>query len=237
MSERITAPTTPWSDILNGQIHPELRAKCLEIITGKYYGPVKNFIGVSFRINQPGDLDDLTQGFFTRFLEKDFLDRLDRERGTFRGFLRTAAYTYVLDEIDRSKRQNPGSPLTRFGSLPYTETKADENMPTPEEQFNQAWAKELIGDALTAFRADCLDHGKKHYYDVFEQQVILPDVLNRPTYAETAKKLNISEKDVSNYLDRARGRFAKMLRAMIRSTVEKDEDVEKELADLRKYFG
>lgn len=103
--------------------------------------------------------------------------------------------------------------------------------------FQPSYSAIVLKRCCWTFRADCLDHGRKHYYDVFEQQVILPDALNRPTYAETANRLNISEKDVSNYLDRARGRFAKMLRAMIRSTVEKDEDVEKELADLRKYFA
>lgn len=234
----ISTIRTPWTAILAAQRgDPVVRARCLSEIAGKYYDPVRAYIGALPGVNHPEILDDLTQGFFLKFLEKELLDKLDREVGSFRQFLKTAVRNYVKDEAKRARRENPNSPLTRYQGLPAGEiTIPDKDISTPEEEFNHQWARDLMSDAIKAFKADCFDHNKQHYYAVFERHTLTPEFFDNPDYASTAKALDISEKDVANHLHRARLRFYALLREIVRAMVRSDEDVEKELADLRKYF-
>jgi len=54
------------------------------------------------------DAQDLTQGFFSKLLEKHYLDDFDRERGRFRTFLLAAFRHYVANERNRERAQKRG---------------------------------------------------------------------------------------------------------------------------------
>ena len=56
------------------------------------------------------DLHDVTQDFFTRLLERDFLARLREER-SLRGFLRTAARRHLIN-YRKSRAHRPAAPLS-----------------------------------------------------------------------------------------------------------------------------
>lgn len=238
MTDRIASIRTPWTAILAAQHGgSEVRARCLNEIAEKYYDPVRSYIGALPGVNHPEARDDLAQGFFLKFLEKELLHKLDREVGSFRQFLKTAVRNYVKDEAKRASRENPNSPLTRHQGLPAGEiTVPDRDTPTPEEEFNRQWARDLMNDAVKAFKADCFDHNKQRYYVVFERHVLASEKFGNPDYAATAGELGITEKEVSNNLHRSKRRFQALLRELVRAMVRSDEDVEKELADLRRYF-
>ena len=238
MTDRISSIRTPWTAILAAQNgDAETRSRCLSDLAEKYYAPVRSYIGAMQSTNHPEIIDDLAQGFFHKFLAKEILNRLDQNIGPFRQFLKIAVRNYVKDEISRARRNHPNSPLTRHHSLPAGEIVLQGRQPlTPEDEFNRRWAQDLVSDAVTAFKMDCHDHGKKHYFAVFERHVLATDGSDGPDYAATAHSLGISEKDVANYLHRARKRFRGVLREMIRATVQDEEDIEQELAELRNHF-
>ena len=238
MADRIASIRTPWTAILAAQhADAEARARCLSEIAEKYLEPVRSYIQAFPAVAHRDATDDLVQGFFHKFLEREILNQLDRNKGGFRQFLKTAVRNYVKDEISRAERNNPHSPLTRYNPLPAGEMSIpDRQLTTPEDEFNRRWAQELVEDAITAFRADCFDHNKQHYFAVFERHVLTSGKDENPDYAATAHRLGISEKDVANYLHRARKRFKGVLVKIVRATVQCDEDVDKELADLQNYF-
>lgn len=102
MSERLGSIRTPWTDIvLAQQGDPATRARCLEMLAEKYHNPIRVFIQAALNITQPHRLDEVVQGYFRKFLEKDFLTRLDRQKGTLRGFFMASVKSFVLDEIGR----------------------------------------------------------------------------------------------------------------------------------------
>lgn len=238
MSDRLGSIRTPWTDIILAQHgDPVLRAKCLEELAGKYYEPIRAYIGAKSRVTQPADLDDLTQTFFQRFLERSLLDILDRDKGSLRGFLMRTVDRFVLDEKRRGVRHNAASPLARSKSLQYAESEVDDKSPSPADSFNRLWAEDLMRDVFAAFKAECLDHGKRHYYQVAEQQLLDPDKFGNPTYIDTAASLGITEKDVSNYLHRSKNILRDLTRRMVRATVETDNEVDAEMNKLREYFS
>jgi len=109
--------------------------------------------------------------------------------------------------------------------------------PTPEQEFDRSWARELLQNALEAFHKECERQGKPHYYAVFERHVLNPEEHGEPTYCHTANALGMSESDVANHLHRAKELFAATLRRLIRQTVACAREVEEELADFRQWFG
>ncbi len=236
--QRLGSIITPWTDIILAQQgDPVLRAKCLEELAEKYYDAVRAYIGAKSRVKQPCDLDDMTQDFFQRFLERELLNVLDREKGTLRGFLMKTLDWFVLDEKRGAARHNAANPLTRSKSLPYAESVIDDKTPSPEDQFNRLWADELMNDIFAAFEMECQDHGKPHYYAVAKQQILCPKEFGNPQYADTAASLGISEKDVANYLHRAKSVLREQTWRRVRATVETDEQVEAEMHQLRKYYS
>lgn len=239
MTDRISSIRTPWTAVIlaaqNGDAMT--RTRCLSELAEKYYEPVRTYIGAVSEAYHPEIVDDLTQGFFHKFLEKELVDKANREVGMFRQFLKTAVRNYVKDEIARGARKNPTSPFAKHAPLPAGELSfAGKRSRSPEEEFDRRWAKDLLADAVMAFKADCFDHGKIHYYAVFERHVLAADEFGDPDYGETAKHLHITEKDVANHLHRAKKRFQALLIEMVCATVKNREDAEKELATLRQYF-
>src|SRR5437016_5736470 len=78
--------TTHWSVVLNAADSSAPGAQdALEKLCRTYWYTLYAFVrreGYS-----PEDAQDLTQAFFARFLEKDYLTQVDRSKGKFRSFL------------------------------------------------------------------------------------------------------------------------------------------------------
>ena len=56
----------------------------------------------------PEDSQDLTQAFFTRLMEKNWVAGADRSKGRFRTFLLAAMKHFLADEWDRAKAAKRG---------------------------------------------------------------------------------------------------------------------------------
>ena len=58
--------------------------------------------------HSPPDAQDLTQEFFARLLEKDYLKAAAQEKGRFRTFLIVALKRFLANEWDRARAQKRG---------------------------------------------------------------------------------------------------------------------------------
>lgn len=234
MSEQLRSVQTPWTDIIAAQRNPVLRAACLEMLAAKYHGPVHAYIRRALHIHKPEAVDDLTQGFFLRFLAQNAFDRLDRERGSLRGFLMRSVTNYVRDELRKKTTRNAESPFSIHDHLPEGEAGAHgDSPPTPEEEFNRRWARERFDEAKEVFRHYCNDKGKPHYWEVFKERISTR--ASKTGIEATAARLGVSEKDVANWQARSTKKFQSILYDVIRGTAS-DAEAERELADLIRYF-
>jgi len=89
--------TTHWSLVLAARDRAEPGAPdALASLCGLYWYPLYAFI----RRNGHGadEAHDLTQEFFARLLEKDFLAGVDRGKGKFRSFLLAACNHFLANE-------------------------------------------------------------------------------------------------------------------------------------------
>jgi RNA polymerase sigma-70 factor (ECF subfamily) len=180
------------------------------------------------------DAQDLTQEFFTRLLEKDYLQAVDPQRGKFRSFLLTAFQRFLGKERARSQTQKRGGGRTLLsldfqeGERRYLQEPADRA--TPETLFDRRWALQLLEQTLVRLREEQVVAGKGRLFEAIKGTLTGDD--NASPYAQIARELDISEQAIKVAVHRLRRRYAELVRQEIGQTVGSPEDVEDELRHL-----
>ena len=99
--------TTHWRVVLAaGHDSSPQAAEALEQLCRTYWYPLYAY--VRRRGDNPHDAQDLTQAFFERLLEKQYLGQVDPQKGKFRSFLIVALNHFLADERDRARCQKRG---------------------------------------------------------------------------------------------------------------------------------
>src|SRR6266540_3962304 len=95
-------PSTRLSAIIAARSEdPGVRGQALDRIVAVYWKPVYKYIRLRW-LKSKEDAQDLTQEFFARVIEKDFLAGYDPGRARLRTFLRTCVDALVAKEWVRS---------------------------------------------------------------------------------------------------------------------------------------
>ena len=103
--------TTHWTAVLAaGECNSQQADLALEELCRTYWYPL--YVYVRRQTSTREDAEDLTQAFFARFLEKNYLANVNSERGRFRAFLLAALKHFLANEWDRANRQKRGGGMT-----------------------------------------------------------------------------------------------------------------------------
>src|SRR5208337_1162720 len=103
--------TTHWSVILAaGGLSGRDARQALENLCRTYWYPLYAYIRRQGQVQE--DAEDLVQGFFARFLERNYLDGLSSDKGRFRAFLLASLKHFLSNERDRA------ASLKRGGGVP-----------------------------------------------------------------------------------------------------------------------
>src|SRR5437879_13579171 len=106
LDQRFT--TTHWSVVLlAGQADSPQATEALEKLCRTYWYPL--YVYVRRQGNSPEDAQDLTQEFLSRFLEKNYFAKADRDRGKFRTFLLGSLKNFLVNEWTRAGRLKRGA--------------------------------------------------------------------------------------------------------------------------------
>ncbi len=227
--------TTHWTVVLAaGRKHTPQSDLALEQLCQTYWFPLYAY--VRRRGHSKSDAEDLTQAFFTRFLEKNYLEGLSAERGRFRAFLLASLKHFLANEWDRSQRQKRGGGATHL-SLDWqtADTKFQSlaaSEPGPEQAFDREWALALLGKVIERLQADCAAEGKAQ---LFEQlKVFLMAGKSETAQGEVAKALGMEEGAVRVAVHRLRKRYRQLLRDEIVNTLSDPAMADEEM---RALFG
>ena len=222
--------TTQWSVVLAaGDTDSPGSREALEALCETYWYPLYAY--VRRRGQSEENARDLTQGFFAKLLEKNWVAAADRERGKFRTFMLTALKHYMADEWDRQRAQKRGG-----GNLPISldfDTAEDGyklELPddrTPEDVFEDSWARTLMDRARQRLRGDMLVPGKEQRFELIEG--VIAGERQDSSYREIAGILEMSEAAVKVAVYRMRRRFGEILRAEVADTVSDAADVDVEV--------
>ena len=204
----------------------------LETLCRTYWYPLYAY--VRRRGQSPENAQDLTQAFFARLLERNWVGQADRQKGRFRSFLLSAMNHFLSDEWDKARAQKRGGgqtpvPLqfdtaeTRYGHEPADQV-------TPEQNFERRWALTLLDEVLRRLRSEYEQDGRAELFAALHP-CLIGDRTAQP-YAELAKKLGVSEGTVKAAVHRLRQRYRHLLRDEIAQTVAEPGEVDEELHHL-----
>lgn len=214
------------------------RREALESLIRAYWKPVYFFI--RRKGNDSEASKDLSQGFFTALLEKNYLQYVRRERGRFRTFLLTALSHYLADEHDRASALKRGGgtgllslDLSGAESQFSRETAAGE---APDRAFRRDWALRVLAQALADLRTAYAAEGKGAEFDAVRAH-LSPGADEKLPAAEIGRLLRVGEAEARKRVHLARGRYREAIRDLVRSYSETEEDVREELADLFAAFS
>lgn len=216
-------PETQWSQLValrdpNDPRRPQLMQRLGE----RYWAPVYHYVRALRRVSAD-DAEDLTQQFFATLLARGDLARLSPERGSFRGFLKTALRNFLVS-ADRAARARPAL-------FPFAEAEAEWQQHQelgPGEAFDRAWARAVLTEGVARLRAELTAEGRGAQLAMFESYCLGDDP--GVTYQSLAERHGVGEDDVRNRLREARQRLRQILRRLLRETLAPGEDVEAELA-------
>jgi RNA polymerase sigma-70 factor (ECF subfamily) len=225
--------TTHWSVVLAaGQRELPEAAAALERLCHTYWYPL--YVYVRRQGNSPEDAQDLTQDFFARLLEKNYLAKADPYRGKFRTFLLGSLKNFLVNEWKRAGRLKRGGGLeflsmdTNAAEDRYGAEAPDEF--NPDAEYETRWAVALIEQVLAALRQEFHAADKGQLFE--ELKGFIWGDKSSASYAEIAAPLNLSEGTVKVAVHRLRQRFRELLRAEVAHTVARPEDIDEELRHL-----
>ena len=229
---------TLWTVVLRAKdpAAPD-RREALERLFQTYWKPVYFLIR---RTHDAESAQDIAQGFFTAFLEKDFLKSVEREKGKFRTFLCVALRHYMADEYDRVSAQKRGGgrrPLSLDFARAETEiSRVPAAKDDPERYFQRQWALEVIKRALQALRAEFEASDRLAEFEAISLYLSAGGK-DAPSHADLAKRLSLSETDVNNRVHRLRTRYRELILEEVRSYSDSEEEAQQEVRDLFSAFG
>jgi DNA-directed RNA polymerase specialized sigma24 family protein len=224
--------TTHWSLVLAARDRAEPGADdALASLCGLYWYPLYAY--VRRRGHGADEAHDLTQEFFARLLEKDFLAGVDRGKGKFRSFLLAACNHFLANERDRAraKKRGGGRAILSLDAADaegrYSAEPAD--AVTPEKLFERRWALALLQQVMARLRDEFEAKGKGRLFDGLRGFLVGEKGAG---YRRAAGELGLSEGAVKVAVHRLRQRYRELLHEEIGRTVGAPEEVEEELRAL-----
>jgi len=221
--------TTHWSVVLAARRNNTTRSRAaLESLCRAYWYPL--YACVRRMGRSPHDAQDLTQEFFLRLLEKDYLKSADPARGRFRSFLLVAMKRFLANEWDRARAQKRGGQTAPFSiDAAAAESRYELEAPrdAPEKLYDRRWALTLLEQTMCRLRQEALAAGKAADFDLLKSFLTADKAGIR--YAESAKTLNMSEGAVRVAIHRLRRRFRDIFREEIANTVDAPDEIDEEL--------
>jgi len=208
--------------------------QALSELCRSYWLPLYTFIRGQGQ--PPAAAEDLTQGFFAKLLEKNYVAAADQAKGRFRTFLLTALKRYLANEWDRSHAAKRGG----FRTIVEIDKAVAESQVAPQlvhdappdQLFERQWAVTLLETVMKRLEKEYVETGRTKLFH--HLACTLTQEENAQPYAAIARELDLTEAAVKTAARRLRLRYQELLRDEIARTVSSKHEVEEEL---RYLFG
>ena len=231
---------TDWSMIRAAQFGDgtlsEDERRALEPVIRRYWPAVFAYLRRT-GMNQ-NEAADVTQDFMCDvLLGRNLIAAADPARGRFRALLLTALRRYLVERHRSETRQcrsnNGVAPLPLEG--PVLDRIGQPDAPGPDAAFSAQWAVSLVHEVLRAVREECEADGLGDHWAVFEARVVGPMVFGKPPtpHADLVRQLDLpGPAQAANMIVTVKRRFARALKAEIRTTVRESWSVGEEIVGL-----
>src|SRR6266853_5412442 len=220
--------TTHWSLILsaaNSESGSQKARDALAELCRTYWRPI--FLFVCRRGYSTEDAQDLTQDFFVKILECNWLQHADPNRGRFRSLLLTSLQNFLNSARERTHTRKRGGDvkfvswddwMAEAPSQLSISAQALDSLP-PERLFDLRWATTVVEQALQRLRDEC--EGKNRLRLFYALSRHLTEERDEVSYANLSAALGVAESAVKKQLHTMRQRY----RCLLRDGLDATEDV------------
>jgi RNA polymerase sigma-70 factor (ECF subfamily) len=230
--------TTRWSLVraAGGPDSPEARGALAALCTVYWY-PV--YVYVRRQGHDADQAEELTQEFFTKLLEKDFLQAVDEKKGKFRAFLMACVRHFLANERDRPRAKKRGGGRA-FLSLDFPSAESryrhePSHLLTAERLYERQWALTLLDQVLLRLQEEWRRTGRGELFEVLK--VCLTAAGRSGSHERLARDCGLTVGAVKVAVHRLRRRYREMLREEIGRLVEDPADIDAEIRDLFTALG
>ena len=224
--------TTQWTAVFIASREGPERMAALEKFCVAYWYPIYAFI--RRRGNSPDDARDLTQEFFARLIEKDWLAGVERRETRFSTLLLTILKRFLVNEYERTRTVKRGDGIipvsidmaqaeSWFGAEPSTSE-------TPEKTFERRWALAVLATALDRLRIELAASGKERAFEILS-----PFLSQEPEpgdYEKAGAALDLAARTVAVTVHRLRQRYRAVLREELAAGSHDSAQVDEEMRNL-----
>jgi RNA polymerase sigma factor (sigma-70 family) len=230
--------TTHWSVVLTAKDRFAPGApEALEKLCRAYWKPIYVFITRQGYLM--AEAKDLTQEFFLRLIERDYLRHLRHQNGRFRSFILTVLKHFLQEQRGRSQAQKRGGEMVFVPLDGMVEEDRDLHEPagyySPDQLFERRWAQSLFEATVEQLREEYVANGKEALFDVLKD--FQPREPGAPTYAQIGSGFGLTEAAVKSAVQRMRQRHREILREQIAHTVARPDEIEEEIRYLRSLLS
>lgn len=237
-ADNVRFGNTQWSMILRAAdpgadgFGPALQELCQA-----YWQPLYAFVRRSGRA--PQDAEDLTQAFFARLLEKNFLAAADPHKGRFRSFLLVTLKRFLANEYERENAVKRGG-LEAFvainAALAESHLGGDlARHESPDTLLDKQWAIALLGHVMARLQSEYIESGRAALFQHLRASITRDD--DAIGYAEIAKHHRTTPAAIKMAAMRLRARYQVILREEIARTVASTDEIEDEIRHLLSVFS
>ena len=217
-----------------GSADPQARAAAYDGLARSYWRPVYVYIRFRRRRRRE-DAQDLTQAFFARAFEREYLAAYDPSKARFRTFVRVCLDRFLANEDKAAFRLKHGAGIV---VTPAEVSALDDDLaahvpsdePDPERWFYREWIRALFAGALERLRRRCEETGHQKAYTLFRRYDV--DGEEGVTYAALAADAGLRVTDVTNELAWARRAFREIVLETLRGICASDDEFRAEARDL-----
>ncbi len=220
--------TTHWSLVLAaGNRGYDESNRALDKLCRAYWPPLYAY--VRRRVRDVDEAQDLTQSFFERLLEKQYLADADPDRGRFRSFLITAFKRFLSKERDKAAAEKRGGGQSTF-SVDFASQDRNwgalQDTLTAERIYERQWAVTLLNRVMTRLQREMERDGKAQQFHLLKDFIGGAETAK---YSEIALAVELSESAARMAASRMRSRYRDLLRQEIAQTVASEDDIDSEV--------
>lgn len=184
------------------------------------------------------DAEDVAQEFITWLLNRAHLQRAEPLAGSkFRSFLLGYLANFIGNWKQRQRAEKrggkAGEPLLVHESGNPDQTSVEiPDYRSPDEEVDRAWVIATLRDVRTRMKADYTRRGKADECELLMRSL---STIEPGENAKLAEQLGITDGALKVRVHRFRQEFRDTLRDVVREMVLSDDDLEEELALVRKF--
>lgn len=215
-----------------GEAESSRASEALARLCSSYWYPVYAYVRRAG--HDPHTAQDLTQEFFARLIEKNFVAAAAQEKGRFRSFMLIALKRFLVNEWQRTQAQKRGGGRQLL-SLDAEEAEDRYQLEPVDEMtadriYERRWALALLDEVMNALRREFAGDGRGELFDLLK--VFLCGEQSAVSQAEIGGRFGLSESAVKSTVHRLRQRYRELLHEEVAQTVVSRVDVEDELRHL-----